>query len=601
MKKRFLSLLLVFLLLISSVVSAVGCNTNIPNPGPDPEPGPGPVEPIDPPEDDDYSLAEGYSLDNVFRINSSEQIMYLNDKTEYVSRYANGREEKSKPVPVQLSWQAVEDAEEYTVIVSERPDLKDGLTFTSETNKLDVYNCKAKTAYWYQVTAVVGGVETKSEIMTFMTDAILPRMINCDGVTNMRDLGGYVVGDKVVKQGMLYRSGRLNKSNSDELVVEITEDGIKTMLDVLHVKTEIDLRRPVSVSNEAGSLNGMSVLGDTVEYYHCGMEWSDVVTAKDNYESIRDVFYLLSVKESYPLFFHCDIGTDRTGFIAYCVGAILGVDRESLQRDYLFSNFGNIGGSRSLGNKNFVAYADAIDNAKGETLAEKAEDYLVNTIGVRKSYIKKMREIMLEDRTFTEQEIVAPTASENGLSFYSCNERSSASYYKITDRVRPEKVCVSSADLEYLEYEEGYKVSAEKVISLDIQYDDTDTFYEYFDFNIKVPSTKAAGLLIKDDTGNYFSIAFRMVGEKYKLSASKSGIAADATYDTNGAKVEDKTTVDGDYDLRLSFRKDKAMFAYLDGQVVTGQFFVDKWGISDSATRLDIYLLWMEADTIFIY
>ena len=41
-------------------------------------------------------------------------------------------------------------------------------------------------------------------------------------------------------------------------------------------------------------------------------------------------------------------------------------------------------------------YVDAIDACKGETLADKVETYLTETIGVPQEHIDKIREIMIE-------------------------------------------------------------------------------------------------------------------------------------------------------------------------------------------------------------
>ena len=92
--------------------------------------------------------------------------------------------------------------------------------------------------------------------------------------------------------------------------------------------------------------------------------------------------------------FHCNIGTDRTGYISYLLNGVLGVSKEDLFRDYLFSNFGNIGGSRGL--SRISDYVDSIDACKGETLEDKVETYLMETIGVPQEHIDSIRKILIE-------------------------------------------------------------------------------------------------------------------------------------------------------------------------------------------------------------
>ncbi len=380
-------------------------------------------------------------VSDIHRLHTDGMLAYLQGDKEDVFNYADGSEERSIPKAVSLTWDAVQGATQYSITIAENRDLTNGLTYASSMTSIDIYNCKARTTYFYQVSANVNGTIEKGEVSYFMTDATLPRIIKCDGVTNMRDLGGYVAGDKVVKQGMIYRSGRLNKSDSETLVPEITAEGINTMLNELKIKTEIDVRRPLSVSNEVGSLNGKSVLGDSVNYYHCGMEWSDGADNPSNYESLRQVFGYFADKDNYPIVFHCNIGTDRTGYISYLLGGLLGVEKEALLRDYLISNFGNIGGMRSL--SRISSYVDAIDNSTGANFAEKTENYLVNVVGVSRSDIESIREIMLEEYSFTSKTIKEPTATEDGFKYYECLQDSSKSYFELLSKTEDNGVFVS--------------------------------------------------------------------------------------------------------------------------------------------------------------
>ena len=101
---------------------------------------------------------------------------------------------------------------------------------------------------------------------------------------------------------------------------------------------------------------------------------------------------MISKSNNLPVVFHCDIGTDRTGVMAYLCGALLGINTEDLERDYLFSNFGNIGGSRSI--TNFRNVMSALSSYQGSDLAAKTESYL-KSIGVWQSEIDAFRNIML--------------------------------------------------------------------------------------------------------------------------------------------------------------------------------------------------------------
>ena len=68
---------------------------------------------------------------------------------------------------------------------------------------------------------------------------------------------------------------------------------------------------------------------ETVKYYQCPMNFSDSLDTEENLSAIRKVFSILADKTNYPTFFHCSIGTDRTGYIAFLINAYLGVEEEN--------------------------------------------------------------------------------------------------------------------------------------------------------------------------------------------------------------------------------------------------------------------------------
>lgn len=65
--------------------------------------------------------------------------------------------------------------------------------------------------------------------------------------------------------------------------------------------------------------------------------------------------------------------------LAFMINALLGVPEEELQKDYVFSNFGNIGGKRPVENLLESDYYNTIMQTKGSTLSEKTYNCLVDT------------------------------------------------------------------------------------------------------------------------------------------------------------------------------------------------------------------------------
>lgn len=303
-------------------------------------------------------------------IHTQRQIDYLHAPSYAAGLYAKGKAEYSKPKGITLKWDEFPNDGKYEVIVSEKQNMNDAVTYqTTETN-LKITNLKIGTNYYWKVAN-----DKTGKTGSFYVSSTAPRNLSVDGVTNVRDLGGWSLGDgKSVKQGMIYRCGRLNKSSADSPVIEITADGIKTMREVMGVKSEIDLRE---VDN--GEIGGItsSPLGGDVQYVNIPMKW-DGDMWNDNKDKILETFAFLADKDNYPLIFHCNIGTDRTGMIAFLINALLGVEESDLIKDYLFSNLGNIGGARHKSGVTDSPYYKAVQSAIGSDLKEKTYNALAN-------------------------------------------------------------------------------------------------------------------------------------------------------------------------------------------------------------------------------
>ncbi len=316
------------------------------------------------------------------------QKAYLNDSIDSVNEYAIGEEELSRPKPIEFTWES-EDAS-FEVYLSENKNYTDPLIYNVDENKASFTNLKIDTQYYYKVISNNNIVKEHS----FLTSNEIIRNMYVSGVTNVRDLGGYhIKGGKTTKQGLVFRTGTLNYCSTDVVSERITEKGKDTMLNEMKVKAEIDLR--MVSNNEVGGLTeGVGVLGESVKYYQCPMDYNlSFETGEINLESLRKVFNILGKSDNYPVFFHCAIGTDRTGYIAWLINAVLGVGEGYLWRDYLFSNFGSIGSKRKMSNIR-GSYVYLINDTEGKTLQEKATNYLLNK-GVKKVEIDTLRSMML--------------------------------------------------------------------------------------------------------------------------------------------------------------------------------------------------------------
>lgn len=329
-------------------------------------------------------------------VHTSLQTAFIDGPYENVALYANGTQELSQPAPITLTWQIIRKSNvslpsKYYIKITENPDMSGGNNYSTANTHATIYNCKPGTRYYWQVSATVDGNTYTSEPSSFSTNNRLPYNLLIGGVTNVRDIGGYTTSDGgKVKFGMVYRTAKLNENEATTPL--INAQGIATMRNELHIRSEIDLRGVNS--NEYGG-RSTSTLGSDVNYYLCPLGYNGNVLELSNYASIRKIFNYLGNENNYPLIFHCAIGTDRTGLIAYLIDGLLGVSENDLMKDYLFSNFGNIGGSRQ---PSFIrkAYPMVIKKYYGSTLSEKIYNYLNIEVGVSTTTLDNIISILKE-------------------------------------------------------------------------------------------------------------------------------------------------------------------------------------------------------------
>ena len=167
------------------------------------------------------------------------------------------------------------------------------------------------------------------------------RTLAIDGVSNVRDLGGWAAKDGVkVPYGKLYRGGELK-------VIEAS--GREQYLSTLGIKTEIDLRgdNPEQVIYDS-RLNYQNLPVWMYTSIIPGISISYPNGPTFNFESysiasIKSIFEILADSNNYPVYYHCSAGADRTGTISYLINGLLGVDYEDLTRDYELTSFSIFG------------------------------------------------------------------------------------------------------------------------------------------------------------------------------------------------------------------------------------------------------------------
>lgn len=351
------------------------------------------------PKEVNFSLKEVGEVD----FHTADQIAFWADKNVESSllAYGMGEETKDLPTPIKLDWK-VPNAKKYIVKVSEKEDMSNSWSFETKKKAFDLYNCKIGTKYYWTVTAEYKSNSFTSPVATFTTKVAGPRNLIVDGLNNIRDIGGFTTNEgKIVKQGLMYRSAKMNESDVAKVQVTISNKGIETMKNQLGIKTDIDLRK-TDVKDGASEIGGLvsSPLGEDVNYVNCPMyyEGSSVISHPSkskkevNQASVKKMFDLMADKNNYPMVFHCTQGKDRTGAMAYLLETLLGMDKNDIYHDYLFTNMSKVGGYCNY--SQFEKYEDVLRTYGGDTLQEQAYNYLIK-IGVSAENIANIKDIFL--------------------------------------------------------------------------------------------------------------------------------------------------------------------------------------------------------------
>lgn len=370
-------------------------------------------------------------------IHTADQKTYLSYAGNYdqmpENQYPDGSQHRSDSLPVNLSWNysapSGKTVSNYSFISGQKEDLSDGYEITTTSKSVAYYNPYLGRNYYKLVANFSDGQKESTAVRFFDVDTTYPRNLAIGGMTNCRDMGGRVLEDGgKMKQGLIYRTSGYKYDYS----TTITEEGKKEMLQHLKVKTEVNV---ADGTNYNLKLSGTTVKDFKMDYSGGSHHFSR------NAESVKNFFNLLGDSNNYPVYFHCRIGTDRTGLCAILLSGLLGVSLNEIYQDYLFSNFGKIGEKRYIGTKagadNIQNYISDIQNMSGKTFKNKVYNMLLS-IGVSKTTLDTVIANLTEGQTAKDNDagqIIAPakslTASGTSLKTDTSDRDNPDNYYTL--------------------------------------------------------------------------------------------------------------------------------------------------------------------------
>ena len=224
----------------------------------------------------------------------------------------------------------------YTVELSEERSFENFDSFVSEKNYFTFEGVFVPGETYYYRVKDASNNYLLDDLSFKVDDSYSIRLINVDGVSNMRDIGGWTAKNGIkIPYGKLYRGGKL---------ANISDKGKDTFLTKLGIKTEIDLREDGSKELNDDRLNYQkcAIWNYTriiPDYYVFDDDGNPLGFDKNSPAGIKKIFELLANKDNYPFYAHCAAGADRTGTIVYLINALLGVSYEDLTKDFEITTF----------------------------------------------------------------------------------------------------------------------------------------------------------------------------------------------------------------------------------------------------------------------
>ena len=340
-------------------------------------------------------------LNTAQEIHTANQLKYLNLQKEYYSMTksdldncdAKGNKNVSTPEQTELSWEFTApegyEVKNFTLVFSQNMDLSNPYTVQGTKNpSIKFYNSFLGTNYFKIVANFTSGDTQSSDVKAFKVTEQAPRNLYVGNMPNCRDMGGRTTyaGGKI-KQGLIYRTSGSKFDNSTPSDSE-AQDILKN---TLRVKTEINVANSTT--------NNVNLDGTKVENAYMAYGAVPYSNLARNSVRIRQVMDILAEESNYPVFYHCRIGTDRTGITGVMINGLLGVPFNEAIQDYGFSNFAPIDNQRYPGKTpdnngdDIKKYIDELLALPGANFQEQV--YLaLRMIGVPAAKLDKIIDIM---------------------------------------------------------------------------------------------------------------------------------------------------------------------------------------------------------------
>ena len=348
-----------------------------------------------------------YTDDNYKRIGNTNGVSIVSTYTDG----ASNTNRKDIPKPVTIDW-GKSSSGTTTITIFSDPDMMETVwtqsTTTSKTSDV-VYNLIPGETYYCTVEDQTGLLLQG----TFTTEGRrrMIRLSDRDGAfdraNNFRDLGGLVTADgkKRIKYGWIFRGTNLDSTTAEERAI---------MLNYLNIGYDIDLRQSTEGKRVFDLTDANYLMADY------GANLSDLRTTSKVKATLLAFFN--AAKAGKASYFHCRIGSDRTGYWGLLIEGMLGISAKDCSIDFELTGFAKnvTSGDRPRNATNYLFYQgmegssssswgggssqpgfmqeeNGVPVFEGSTLQEKITNYLVNQVGIDSAAIEEFKSLVLED------------------------------------------------------------------------------------------------------------------------------------------------------------------------------------------------------------
>lgn len=276
-----------------------------------------------------------------------------------------------------------------------------------DKRRINIYNLVPNETYYYcfvrnSTIVGVGKILTRGQL----------RMIYAPSVLNVRDIGGWPTADgRRVRYGKLYRGGELNG-------LHVADNADLTALKQLGIAAEIDLRANYEEEHGVSAFGfvpeSATPLGQVPSYLYTA-DSGQLLEQMSQYKylyrwKLEFQFIVKNLRIGRAVYYHCRHGADRTGYLSLLLEGLLGVDYDSLIKDFELTTF-----ARSTRTKDIIdPTIEYIESLDGNTLQQKFRTFWIRKVGISESDVNYFISAMLDGDDPIISSIDAAESMDNG-------------------------------------------------------------------------------------------------------------------------------------------------------------------------------------------